>query len=210
MLTKCCAECGYLGIRSSTTKELVEVEETFRREGAEDRTGGVQAAYVGKPVCAIMAADLQAVVSSRRGSSIAQMLSEQRNCEHGTRWLRGFTPKEHLQMNLIEEQREKHRKWEEEDRAWRQAQAERNEACLERQARIDQEWRESQARTEHEWRLSQTEQQHAWHAEDVAAAQANTRSNWGAGWLGVAGAVVGVALGFFLANLSAMLAVPKS
>lgn len=128
---QCCKECGYLGIRNNETRELVEVDEAYREHGRNPPGGKLPQLYHGAPVCTVMAHDLSQETKHAEGRDVVEMLKQPRDCgDRGksTAWQRGFTPKEHVQMQLLEQQQAWQRQMAEDERAWRERQEERARA----------------------------------------------------------------------------------
>jgi hypothetical protein len=115
-----CAECGFIALRSTQTRMLVEVDGTIRHRATH---GGSLVefveAYELDPVCFVQAFDLP---TEGEGHSwpIAKILPKPRDCPKFVLWKQGFSPKEHQQMidsleliNRQNDQRERDRQWEE-------------------------------------------------------------------------------------------------
>ncbi len=117
---ECCEKCGYLGIRNAATLQLVEVDEAFRELAiTPPGLNGLKSVYTGKPVCAVMAHDLASECKASHGQPVLDVFRLKRDCgDRGKSitWQRGFTPKEHVEMQLLDEQR-----------AWQEQQAEKAE-----------------------------------------------------------------------------------
>jgi hypothetical protein len=152
-----CVECGFLCARNLTTRELDEVEKSFRETGSPQPfivTDGEgyehsKSSYDAWLVCLLQKYDLISEIGSN-GQQIAppvlcNILQMERDCDGFTNWKQGFTPKEHLQ--IID--RKKALDWQTqrdiEDKKWR-----------EEQRTLDLTWREDQetkANARHRWDL---------------------------------------------------------
>ena len=130
-----CAECGYLTIHNRKTRELVEVETAIRGGGkipafADETRTGDQPVYE-KPFLCFMrepqvTADLQDGTYPSFEKQRDAVFHKLRTCESWTAWKQGFTPKEHLEMNLLQEQRDWQRKCQDADQSWRESQDRRD------------------------------------------------------------------------------------
>ena len=148
-----CADCGFLALLNIRTRQLVDVEDSIRAGGGipSDSAGYF---YDERPFCFIRKFNFCDEVGPRadNGARIA-VISKQRDCDGFTEWHQGFSPKEHVEMTLLEEQREWQRKREEADMVAR----------------------EQQATREHKWRLEDAQTAREWHTEDISIArQSNT------------------------------------
>lgn len=144
-----CRDCGFLAVRMRATHEtparLIEVEDDYRSKGAYDES------YDRVPICFMRKADLRWEIgewtkkfdaATKADQAMREPLTNQlwaiidreRECDGYTDWLRGWSPREHLEMQMLEEQR--------------------NE--LRRQAEADQVWRERQDTAEREWRSQES------------------------------------------------------
>ena len=106
-----CRDCGYLAFRHHSGLHLMEVTERFRKTGE---------AFLGKPyqdgpICAIAAWPLEKEIENDDPSEYKKVFHEERDCDQMTTWHRGFTPKEHVEMNLREQQAKREREWRQED-----------------------------------------------------------------------------------------------
>lgn len=189
-----CKDCGLLAHRHRETRELREVEQLFRDERQFSPVDAGER-YAGNPLCVGMVETFASNVDDQRNQ-----FEQERSCSRFIQYQMGFSPKEHMEMNFLERQEERHRRWDEEDRKWRQEQAAKNESWLDRQARIDQEWRERQAADERQWRRKEARRERKWRKEDLKLAKANTRSNWAAGLIGFFGALATAAFAYLLSN----------
>jgi len=109
-----CAECGYLGVRHPHTYELVTPDERQRETGIPTGifTVGDKTTILGDmPICAVGACDLRKEceqtrkVASELGKVPCEVTHKDRECSQFTDLIPGLTPKEHIEMNLLQEQR---------------------------------------------------------------------------------------------------------
>lgn len=105
-----CAECGYLTFRHRDSRGLVEVEENTRECGASPSipNRGFKM-YAGSPLCFMMASELQEELTEDKDDpgapGVLQVIQKGRSCAAFTPWQRGFTPKEHREFEMNEEER---------------------------------------------------------------------------------------------------------
>ena len=125
-----CADCGFLGLRRTAERDIVEAEPLFREEG---KIG--PPIYDKLPLCFAREVDFRKTIPDHGDpkSKLAALQSE-RECDAFTEWKQGFSPKEHAEMLLHEEIREAEQQW------------------REQQAKQDQQWREQQAERDRQWR----------------------------------------------------------
>jgi hypothetical protein len=147
-----CADCGYLAqhiYRGSIPQGFIDVEESSRETGdlptlaryisykpdlGPDKLGGD---YF--PMCFSHVFNLGQEVKDQIAkvsktespvSVVKDVIQKERACEQFVKWIRGFTPKEHMEMvdrewmqKHLEEREDAARKWREEqedkDRTWR-------------------------------------------------------------------------------------------
>lgn len=123
-----CSECGFLAVRDIDTRELEEVDGTFREWGRPPlkRIGG-RNQYKGQydiPLCFVQSYNLYDEVKTAGGKPeldyviVKSIIDQDRQCNSFIKWQQGFTPKEHREMI----DREAMRKWqaerEESGRKW--------------------------------------------------------------------------------------------
>lgn len=134
-----CADCGCLALRNRNTLELVGAGEKYRREGM---LPSINSRYVFEeaPVCAEGIADFSAFHNDVAGGHA--MARSERICLPFIRWRPGLTPKGHMDIRLLEEQREFNlhiidadREWKERDRADRAVEAAKVEERHQRDSR---------------------------------------------------------------------------
>lgn len=121
-----CADCGFLAMRNTETRELEEIDHVIRSSGQLPiwRVPSVEVTYYGTPdsrgsskkcecqaVCFLAAHDLRKEIESldvrndRQGAHLT-VFNAERQCRHHTRYMQGFAPKEHAQLFLLDKQRE--------------------------------------------------------------------------------------------------------
>jgi hypothetical protein len=109
-----CADCGYLGAREVNSHQLVNPRAEQRQTGAPSRgnRNGLSVALTRTdPICAIAAFDLQAEMGNPGAgafaeAAVAEVITKDRKCNRFTDNMPALTPKEHIEMNMLEEQRE--------------------------------------------------------------------------------------------------------
>jgi hypothetical protein len=120
-----CADCGYLAVRVRRTRLLFDAEQDYRDSGSIPSIGN-EGIYDPAPICFVRAINISAEYKPADGTPERQkIVQKERDCQEFTEWQQGLTPKEHLEMNLLEQQQQRLDKREKEDRNWRLAQAER-------------------------------------------------------------------------------------
>lgn len=113
-----CSECGFLAVRNTKTRELVETEQNIRDTGEieivfDDTTRRFHEIGSGYPMyelplCFVGACDLRPEFGeNHKAIEIKSAISGERKCNSFIKWQQGFTPKEHREMI----DREKQRKW---------------------------------------------------------------------------------------------------
>ena len=131
-----CSKCGFLAIRNNATLALHEAPEEFRETGQIPR-GRQTLPFDNEPICAVGERQLHADIPQHAppdwegcNSSteiIKRAIQLTRTCNSSIEWRRMLTPKEHIEMKLLEDQRAWQRKIAEEERAWREDQASKAE-----------------------------------------------------------------------------------
>jgi len=120
---KCCAECGFLGVRHRETGELVGPGEEQRETGSPPEGRSIPGLLAEKfsppepitldiaPVCAVGACDLrkewqecQKVQKLAPTAAAEKVIQQPRKCKRFTAGLPGLNPKEHINMNLLQRQ----------------------------------------------------------------------------------------------------------
>ena len=113
-----CSECGFLAVRTRTSRELREAEGEYRKRGLRI------AISEHIPICFAQVRDFREEIIKEKGASnldsvdVIPFVSQEIYCNSFTKWKQGFTPKEHREMLDREEWRdwqEKQRKW---DKQW--------------------------------------------------------------------------------------------
>ena len=122
-----CKDCGLLAIRRKDSRELVEVEYGIRH-GAS-MPGGEQIGvpmspldfmhakadkvYVPRPFCFAMVPEIDAEAKLEvkhpgdREAAFQAIIAKPRDCDSFIPWSQGFTPKEHVEMHLLEKQEQR-------------------------------------------------------------------------------------------------------
>jgi hypothetical protein len=129
-----CQECGFLAWRSKKTRELVEVEPEYRTF-PDMNTNGRYQYFDSIPACFVAALDIGKEFPPSTPISVkatTEVISKPRECGEYTRVRHGLSPKEHLQMWMLEEQRKRD---DARDEAMRKREDDRDEAQRQWQAR---------------------------------------------------------------------------
>lgn len=148
-----CEICGLLCIRARNTRELIEVEKSIRDEGVIPKSTDAihrQSLPISDPfpICFAQVpinAEYQERIDkhqklsdSVRQGTFREIITKDRKCDElgcFIEWMQGFSPKEHVEMNMLENQRQWQRQMELDAQKWREDQAER-----------DRKWRQEDAR----------------------------------------------------------------
>jgi hypothetical protein len=107
-----CIDCGYLTLRRNSTRELVEVEAEIRDTGEipKDHYGprDIQPLYDPPLICFRnkfkLYEEQNAVTGVGPAGRILAVINKERPCDKFKKWVQGFTPKQHVEMDLIERQ----------------------------------------------------------------------------------------------------------
>ena len=142
-----CQNCGFLGFRHIKTREIVEAEEGVRQGGNWMPVEGNKFLYEEHPICFARAVDFFTVMGSgglpeKRRKELLSL----RDCDKFTPWVQGFTPKKHLEMNLLQQQQERLDRREREDREWRRKHDEDERIARDNQAKLERQWRKEDTR----------------------------------------------------------------
>lgn len=135
-----CAKCGCVAIRDRKTGRFEEVDGGIRDTG-KFSSQKLHDRYFTGLFCFRLSHDLQSetgfhAVEKNESAQVAarkNCLEKHRHCDKIIPWTQGFSPKEHVEMDMIERQRDWQRQCEESDRLWREQRTEE-----------DRKWRESQ------------------------------------------------------------------
>jgi ferric-dicitrate binding protein FerR (iron transport regulator) len=96
-----CADCGYLGVRHPETLELVGPSHQQRETGALTGTLRGQMFLDEQPICAVGAFDLWRETAAQPDGAL-RVMQKPRDCLKSTEWIPGLSPKEHIDMNMLE------------------------------------------------------------------------------------------------------------
>jgi hypothetical protein len=140
-----CAACGYLGVRDMDNKMLVNPSAEQRRNGQPPSNSKGGAATQAEPICALGICDLESELTGPGSAPAATVMSKDRICSPSTKNIPALTPKEHIDMNVLERQQAFQQEWREKD----------------------QQWRETQAKDQRQWQKDQEKLQNERHRTDV-------------------------------------------
>lgn len=171
-----CKDCGCLALRHSKTLELSGASEDYRQSGTLPAENN-RYLYDEIPVCVANAFNF-AVLAPNKDHSYA-VIRGSLHCEQFIAWQPALSPKEHIEMKQLQEQREHNRQMLESDRLWREA-----------QAQAEREWKEQDRRD----RAAEAAKVEKRYQDDREAA------NWRF-WLGFAGAIVVTVIGQLLLRM---------
>lgn len=99
-----CADCGFLGVRHLITQELVSPAEEQRQNGTPPESDNGRPNLDTEPVCAVGATVLWDDSEGDYGP--AHLIQKERDCSRFSRWIPALSPKEHLDMDMLEQQRQ--------------------------------------------------------------------------------------------------------
>lgn len=119
-----CADCGFLGLRNGKTGALNEADERFRKEAF---FRGSPPTHDNLPICSKSVVDFRDETNPGNQDGICQALRKDRSESCNNKfmtWRKGFTPKDHHEMQLAQElqlfqieQRERERDWQQRQEA---------------------------------------------------------------------------------------------
>jgi len=134
-----CADCGYLGVRRCNDRALVSPDTEQRRTGEAPAPPDLETQSLmidipileTKPLCAMGAILLDEEFDDELGRSppdalrqvsernVAVLVTQkERQCGQFVKWMPALSPKEHLDMNVLERQREWQAKESRRQRKW--------------------------------------------------------------------------------------------
>jgi hypothetical protein len=137
MLAKRCDKCGFLAVRDSAARKLVEVDDVgrsrweFPASEIKMGTGNVVIevpAYDEVPICSVGAMDITAEAgNSPAPSAILTVIQKDRpDCEGFFSWHPEFSPKEHQTMWIAEQLQKEQARQRERDQQFQEKQAAAN------------------------------------------------------------------------------------
>jgi hypothetical protein len=143
-----CADCGFLGLRHSSTREVREAD-PYSRE-----SGKVPSGYSESPVCCIQAAALDREMGSMTDAEFARVVNRDRDCPKHFPWWQGFSPKEHVRMHYDQMLRDEAAKREREMREWQAEQRQKDQEREDRRRSDDLEWQRRNKRSDRWWAMA--------------------------------------------------------
>lgn len=158
-----CQQCGFLTLKNRENDTLCEASESFRRE--RSIVVGLQKRHIHEeiPLCFVQATSLREQCGGKDDkNTVLEVITSPRKCEQFIKWVQGFSPKEHVEMEMLRKERERVESATMADRRWRDDQAEK-----------DRLWREQHAQREHVWRHEDLVQSRKWRIEDRSMAMSN-------------------------------------
>jgi hypothetical protein len=160
-----CADCGYLAVKNYHTRELIEAEAAIRQTGRQPGSiclpGTPDLVYDLTPICFALAYDLRTECGrpgnpEQLAEAFLRVIREPRLCTYITKWRQGFSPKEHMEMQILEQQKRHAEEQRQRDLAW---QEERRKEDRDNR-RQDLEWQAKQAQlAEKRWNKEHSLQQ---------------------------------------------------
>ena len=116
-----CGNCGYLAVRNLQTRQLMEMEDDFRKTGCHPLGKDNKLVYQHRPICFRMekqfieeasAIDSEFSLDDTTFSEVFhKLLNDNRDCKSFTEWNQGLSPKEHLEMAISEKLLVEQRLW---------------------------------------------------------------------------------------------------
>ena len=100
-----CADCGFVAVRGVESQQLFGPLHEQRRSGHSPANfNGVAINHVA-PICVVGAFDLEQELPQPGPAHAANLMAKERECLKFTKWIPGLSPKEHIDMDLMERQR---------------------------------------------------------------------------------------------------------
>ena len=121
-----CQDCGYLGVRDWISHKLISPNESQRNTGTRPANHEMTINPDDKPICGVGEHDLTSELKGDGPGAFLVVVETGRNREEHTAWMPGLEISEHIDMNMLKEQREA-------NRLALERQKEANERMLERQ-----------------------------------------------------------------------------
>ena len=117
-----CATCGYLGSRNSVSRHLEETDYTTRESGIIPlyfREDKIYHPTHTPPFCSRHVIDLEYEAGIKNQTldisiitkKILPVMQKERDCKSWIKWMEGFTPQEHRQMEFEEKVRRSDKRW---------------------------------------------------------------------------------------------------
>ena len=102
-----CSDCGFLALRNFFTGSLEEASEEYRRQ-IDIVIDPIHRRELHHrvPVCLVRASNLREEMKDSKKGTILDCIQKERECHGMTEWQQGYSPKEHLEKNMLKEQRE--------------------------------------------------------------------------------------------------------
>lgn len=140
-----CADCGFIAVRDRTSRELVEVEAGLRvKWELPTLPNSSYLRYEDFPVCLKGMVSLRIDAPSYNREEVAALVGQERECDAFIEWCRGFSPKEHQEMQLAQELQRQQQAMREQERDWQ-----------ERRDAVQRDWLAAESRTAREWQQQQ-------------------------------------------------------
>ncbi len=147
-----CADCGLLCVRRLDSRALEEVDSEVRRTWKlPSQPNTSYKMHDDLPLCFDRVEEFQLELALVKDSGttcdgIIGILSKERDCPSFDAWKQGFSPKEHVELKILNDQRLWQATREDADRLWRDRQEERRELYEMSRDETARKWRDEDAR----------------------------------------------------------------
>ena len=112
-----CFECGFLTIRNRETGGIDEVKYFMRENGYEEDV--YSQIHESTPLCFAMDKGHRRRQGTFDDKMFSETIHKERDCESFYEYCQGFTPKEHMEMWMREQERKYQEEQRREDKHWR-------------------------------------------------------------------------------------------
>lgn len=99
-----CEECGFLCVRDFNSRRLIEADTLYREKGRSPNP------FMLAPICFVQAERLWEESTAVEHAQVMEIIRKERTCDKFTPWFQGYAPKEHIEMQLLQEQMNEQRK----------------------------------------------------------------------------------------------------
>jgi len=163
-----CKECGYLAIRNVETRALCEAEEEFRNTAELPTNFNGVVIFETTPICYRRRRARNTYGKTK--TEICTKLNDEIDCDSFIDWNHGHSPREHLEMDILERQR-----------VWQESRLADDREQAERRLTKDREYRELEAAASlarHEASLARQDRSLATAQEALENAQKQLKIRW--------------------------------